>query len=111
MSPAAKSALRFVVVQFDDDELVYPPVAMEEAGGNSVTIINTLKKPLIVRHGGKLEGPEPITVPPRGSGVTARVTVPLTREADTAGTVFRLTIDDPGVRPLGRSGDPTIIIL
>ena len=43
MSPAAKSALRFVVVQFDDDELVYPPVAMEEAGGNSVTIINTLK--------------------------------------------------------------------
>ena len=95
----------FVVVNFNGTETVFPPGATTAAGGNSVSITNTLSKPLTVTHGGNLLADNPFTVPAHGSGGPPKVVKQLTAQADTSGTVFRITIE------ASRVGDPTIIIL
>ena len=107
----SKRPMRFVVFEFDDDEVAYPPVAIEDAGGNKVTISNMITKPLTVYHGGNLDAADPFTVPARGSGGPPKVTCDLKVGSDQPGKSFTLKIEASTVRAFGGPGDPTIIIL
>ena len=107
----SKAPMRLVVYGLDQDEFAYPPVAMEDAGGNRVTIVNTLTKPLTVYHGGNLVASDPFAVPARGSGGPPRVTHDVAAGSDKPGSVFQIRIEASIVRAFGGPGDPTIIIL
>ena len=108
---AAKNPIRFVVTVLDGKEVVYPPVAIEDAGGNRVRIVNLLDKEVSVTHHGKLDtGEDPIKLSPRGSGPSQK-TFTIDADADKAGSSFNLTFTASPITAFGRVGDPTIIIL
>ena len=104
--------IKFIVLVKDNEEVVFPPVAVEEAGGNRVSVINTLQKRLTVTHNGHLVGDNPFTVDPREeNGPPTRVTRAIAAGSDVPGTVFQINIQASLVRAFGGGGDPTVIIL
>jgi hypothetical protein len=107
----SKPPIPFVVLSILDQEVVWPPVGTGTAGGNSVSVTNTLDKPLTVTHGGHLDAADPFTVPARGQGGPPRVTHAIKPQSDVSGTIFQLHIEASVVRAFGIAGDPTIIIL
>jgi hypothetical protein len=108
----AKKPIRFVVTEIDGVEVVFPPIAVEDAGGNSVRIQNMLKKKILVHHGGKLDTPDdPFEVDPRGTGAPPQKTFNVDANADLSGSKFDLRIEGSVINAFGRVGDPTIIIL
>lgn len=111
MATDSKAPIKFVVFNLKGDEVAFPPAAMEDAGGNRVTIVNMIEKQLTVYHGGNLNATDPFTVPARSGGGPPRVTKDISANSDKSGTVFSLRIEASIVRALGGPGDPTIIIL
>ena len=103
--------MRFVVFEIDSDEVAYPPVAVEDAGGNKVTISNMIRKQLTVYHDGNLDADDPFTVPARDIGGPPKVTCDVKADSDKPGKTFTLRIEASVVRALGGPADPTIIIL
>jgi hypothetical protein len=103
--------MKFIVLELFGNETVIPPFGMERADGNSVEIINHLRKPLTVTHSGHLTCEDPFTVPARGSGRPPSVTCDIAPQSDTPGTVFQIHVEASRVPAFGSPGDPTIIIL
>ena len=108
----SKSPIGFVVFALGDDEVAYPPVAIQDAGGNRVRISSMLDKELTVYHDGNLDAPsDPFTLPARGTGAPPKVTYDINTNSDQPGTSFSLRFEASIVRAFGGPGDPTIIIL
>lgn len=111
MALESKPPIQFIVVKFGGDEVVYPPVATAAAGGNSVTVSNTLKKEVKVTHFGHLDAPDPFTIPAHNTGAPPQKTHAITASSDVPGKIFQLKVEASFVMAFGGGGDPTIIIL